>query len=280
MPDARAPKTELRLQISRLVPLVIVIATALPTAFGPARFQWWRWDASDILANILLYLPLGLVLRAQRSIVRTIKVSVALSGAIECAQLFYVNRIGHPLDVVFNVIGAVCGHLAAPHLSRRPDTIRLSRILGAVLLAVAPAWILSSRIFRMFLGGYGWFALERAHPRFWSFLPAWAIQTGAEVHDLGLLANTAIAALLAAAGVIGTLQVQHPVVRIVLSAASGFAVGNMMTPHLNVFPLVPSIVGTGAGILLAACCVPEPREAHTDSNSVRPSREHPLRSPA
>lgn len=105
----------------------------------------------------------------------------------------------------------------------------------------------------MYLGGYGWFAVERSQPRFWSYLPGWAIHVGSEIHDLGLLANTAIAAMLAATGVIGLLQVRHPAVRAALGGLAGFSVGHMMTPHLNVYPFGPVIVGTAAGLSLAAC---------------------------
>jgi len=254
MTVAPGTRFELALHPLRLVLVLLIVATAIPGAVGTPRFQWWRWDASDILANILLYVPLGLALSSRVSLLQTVGISAAFSAAIEIAQLFYVNRISHPLDVAFNVVGAVAGHAVALHLQVGTSrNIRLSRTLGAAAALVAPLWILSSRTFRMYLGGYGWFAVERAQPFFWSYLPVWAIQIGSEVHDLGLLANTAIAALLAATGAIGVLQARHIVLRVLLGGLAGFSVGHMMTPHLNVYPIGPVIIGTAAGLSLAAC---------------------------
>ena len=259
---AQGRQSELALHTLRLVFVLLFVATAIPGALGPARFQWWRWDASDILANILLYVPLGVALRSQVSLRKTVMISAVFSAAIEIAQLFYLNRISHPLDVVFNVVGAVSGHAMAAHIRVSPGrNIRLSRALGVASLVVTPLWILSSRMFRMYLGGYGWFALERARPFFWPYLPGWAIQIGSEVHDLGLFANTAIAAILAATGLIGVLQTHPRALRAGLGAIAGFSVGHMMTPHLNVYPLGPVVVGTAAGISLASCSVLQPAES-------------------
>jgi VanZ family protein len=264
MTVAPGRRPELALHTLRLVFVLLIVATAIPGAIGPSRFQWWRWDASDILANILLYVPLGLALSSRASLFQTVMISTTFSTTVEIAQLFYVNRISHPLDVVFNVVGAVAGHAAAPHVRvRTGGNIRLSRALGAAALVVAPLWILSSRMFRMYLGGFGWFAIEREKPFFWPYLPGWVIQVGSEVHDLGLLANTAIAALLAATGVIGVLQARHAPVRAVLGALAGFSVGHMMTPHLNVYPIGPVIMGTAAGLSLVACSVLEPSDSFT-----------------
>jgi hypothetical protein len=262
MTVAQGRQSALALHPLRLVFFLLIVATAIPGAVGPARFQWWRWDTSDILANILLYVPLGVVLTSRVSLLQTVTISAAFSAAIEIAQLFYLNRISHPLDVACNVVGAVSGYAMASRVRvTLGHNIRLSRAVGATSLVVTPLWILSSRMFRMYLGGYGWFAFERARPFFWSYLPDWAIHFGSEVHELGLFANTAIAAILAATGLIGVLQTHHPAFRAAASAIAGFSVGHMMTPHLNIYPLGPVIVGTAAGLSLAACSVLQPADS-------------------
>jgi hypothetical protein len=220
--------------------------------------RWWPWRGSDIVANIVLYVPVGLAVGGRASIARTLVVSATLSVVIEIAQIFYVNRTAHLLDVACNVLGAFVG----ARLARRkrpwwPGSIVLNPYVGAAALVTAALWIVSSRTFRMFLGGYGWFA-DRAGPPFWQFLPRWVIDAGLGIHSLGLLANTAIAGLLTATGVIGVLQTRHPALRVVIGGLAGFAVGHMMTPNLNVYPVGPAIVGTGAGLVLAVCCVVAP----------------------
>jgi hypothetical protein len=241
---------------TRLVFVCVLVATAIPGDLGPPSFGWGRWNSADVLANLLLYIPLGLVLGARTSEARTFLIAAGLSTAIEIAQLFYANRVAHPLDVACNVFSALLGRRLAGTRHLLPTRVALSRNFGVVVMAVAALWILSSRVFRMYLGGYGWFA--HAVPGFWPFVPRWAIDAGVEIHALGLLANTAIAGLLAAAAAIGLVQARHPFVQMAAGALSGFLVGNMMTPHYELFPVGPALMGTVAGVAFAVCCASEP----------------------
>jgi hypothetical protein len=265
-PAVPALQRALNLPTTRLVFIGIVVATAIPVALGPPAFRWWLWRGSDILANVVLYVPLGLALGPRASVARTITASASLSGAIEIAQLFYVNRNAHPMDIACNVVGALIGRRLASRTKFWPGSITLNRHLGAAALFAVALWIMSSRTFRMFLGGYGWFA-SGVGPRFWQSLPRWVIDAGLATHSLGLLANTAIAGLLAAAGVIGLLQIRHLALRAVIGGLAGFTVGNMMTPNLNVFPFGPAIMGTVAGLCLAVCVVAPSPDALTHTEA-------------
>ena len=241
------------MRMSRLVPVLILTATAIPAQLGPPTFEWWRWEGSDIVANILLYIPLGLTLRESFTAVGVMSVAASLSATIELAQLFYTNRISHPSDVAANIIGALVGYAVAQRL-RTPAEIGLSRARGVAMLVLTGIWILSTRTFGMYVGRFGWFAREALHPWFWSLLPRAVVDAGVDIHELGVLANTAIGSLLGSGGVIALLQIHHHAVRAGAAATVGFFVGNVVTPHLNVFPLASTMIGVTAGLTFSACC--------------------------
>jgi hypothetical protein len=153
--------------------------------------------------------------------------------------------------VVCNVLSALIGRRIA-HAFPVPTRFTLTRRRGVSAMLAAGLWILSSRTFRQYLGGYGWFF--GGAPRFWSYVPGWVVGAGVEIHGLGLGANTAIAGLLAAAAVIGLGQIRQPIVRVLAGAVPGFVVGNMMTPHYEAFHVGAAIAGTVGGLAFAACC--------------------------
>lgn len=83
---------------------------------------------SGLVANILLYMPLGCFLAASRrglpSAARLALaggLGLALSLAMELAQFFDAGRITTLTDVYPNVIGALAGAVAGPALARRTD---------------------------------------------------------------------------------------------------------------------------------------------------------------
>jgi glycopeptide antibiotics resistance protein len=91
----------------RLVPL-----SDIADAFTPSL------DASLLvgdLLNILLFVPLGAVLRLRRvPLGKTVLAALALSAAVELAQATVVSgRTTSVDDVLLNVLGAALGHLLA-----------------------------------------------------------------------------------------------------------------------------------------------------------------------
>src|SRR5258706_9166439 len=90
--------------------LLIGAATLIPLGHVPPRF-FWGFDWSDLLINVVLYLPLGVVLALEEvSPLGIALIAIGFSGAIELAQgLVIAGRRGSPVDVATNFLGAMAG---------------------------------------------------------------------------------------------------------------------------------------------------------------------------
>jgi glycopeptide antibiotics resistance protein len=122
-----------RRRAARLVWMAALIAVGVPFFDLHAHTHWAKvqWipfvtppvKLSDIVANILLYMPLGFLSSAggdpaTRSLT-VIGVAAALSTAIEFSQLFSHSRFPSTGDVLCNVAGALVGMLLARRRLRR-----------------------------------------------------------------------------------------------------------------------------------------------------------------
>lgn len=106
---------------------VTLIITLLPFQFR--RPETWRvmmtGDAVDIVANVLMFVPLGFLYRlgtrhhARHTTLRVLWIGAIVSSAIESAQLFEIERYTSPLDIGTNALGAWFGALAADHAASR-----------------------------------------------------------------------------------------------------------------------------------------------------------------
>jgi glycopeptide antibiotics resistance protein len=106
---------------------VTLIITLLPFQFQ--RPEHWRimmtGDAVDIVANVLMFVPLGFLYRlgtrhhARHTTMRVLWIGAIVSSAIESAQLFEIERYTSPLDIATNALGAWLGALAADRLGTR-----------------------------------------------------------------------------------------------------------------------------------------------------------------
>jgi glycopeptide antibiotics resistance protein len=131
-----------------------------------ALLFWSRWatDAgslsyTDLLSNVLLFLPIGLFMAAALEASRkrggtlvTLAAALTLSGTIEFLQAFVSWRTPSILDVAAEVFGAACGvaiwryvriecdALARAALTMIGRSTRLERILLACCAAFAIAW--------------------------------------------------------------------------------------------------------------------------------------------
>lgn len=137
-------------------------AVPLPEA---AALFWTRWasDAgpwslTDLLSNVLLFLPIGLLLsaaiRGRTAPLLTIASAAVLSVVIEFAQAFVSWRTPSIVDVAAEVTGAACGvviwRLMSVEIDRALRTVvgvfRRSTVAERVLLACcavfAVAWLL------------------------------------------------------------------------------------------------------------------------------------------
>jgi glycopeptide antibiotics resistance protein len=93
-----------------------------------AKVQWIPFvtppvKLSDIVANVLLYIPLGFLSPASGSAaarsLTVIGVAAALSTAIEFSQVFSHTRFPSTADILCNVAGALAGMLLAQRRLRR-----------------------------------------------------------------------------------------------------------------------------------------------------------------
>jgi hypothetical protein len=78
-----------------------------------------RWARADWLQNVLLFLPLGWLLRRRGwSWLRVFAAAFALSLAIESVQIFIPTRHCQATDVVLNACGGLIGGLLVPRKRR------------------------------------------------------------------------------------------------------------------------------------------------------------------
>jgi VanZ family protein len=71
---------------------------------------WAHWRAFDLIANIMIYVPLGFALqRLTRALVMPLLMSAALSFALESFQVFLPMRQASGLDWCANTSGALLG---------------------------------------------------------------------------------------------------------------------------------------------------------------------------
>lgn len=130
--------------------LVIVVVTLVPFEFRwpPSLRLVWFTTASDLIANVALFIPLGFfVAFAQRG--RPLLAGFALSLGVEVLQQFVPGRFPSLLDVATNALGAGLGgaiHRAlSTGLGRRPLNAGVAALdlplLGSVYLSIPLLWL-------------------------------------------------------------------------------------------------------------------------------------------
>jgi glycopeptide antibiotics resistance protein len=149
------------LRLGRAV-LGYLALTTLVITLAPFRFQLtpahglttiWTW--SDLVMNVLMFVPFGFVHQLTRprgapaDWWRVLWLGAALSGAIETAQLFAPDRYSSLLDVATNTAGALVGAALFARVSRyveSDDTVQSLALelplMGLVYLLVPLAWLL------------------------------------------------------------------------------------------------------------------------------------------
>src|SRR3954469_6756634 len=110
-PDAGNTGARLGLALLAYMLAVTLITTLLPFSFAwPER---WRIayvvEALDVVANVLLFVPLGFFYRFARgaertSVLHVLVAGTAASAAIELSQLFELVRYASPVDVASNAV--------------------------------------------------------------------------------------------------------------------------------------------------------------------------------
>jgi VanZ family protein len=166
--------TQWSLRLMTLGSLVIFLCTLYPfhfelTVSGGLRqiFSHFSTQASraDFVANIVLFIPFGLGLtgclwlRQVHPLVQfgiVAMASVALSGAVELAQVFIPSRFSSYVDVYTNAVGGICGYFCFYGVG--------NWILGAIAAFVAglQGWIGQWRTRYLWMGFLGYLSLTLA----------------------------------------------------------------------------------------------------------------------
>ena len=155
------PDTRARLGVALLA---YMLAVTFIVTLLPFRFAWpsaWRvlvfGPPVDILANVLLFVPLGFLFRLARPRARRLTVLSAVAAgalvsvAIEAVQFFEATRSSSLADVAANAIGAGVGALAFERIASLPRlggrligwlALELP-LMGLVYLLVPLLWIAS-----------------------------------------------------------------------------------------------------------------------------------------
>ena len=160
--EAPAPSAPLdtgaRLAIGLLayIALVTAVVTLLPFqfAFPSSPRVVLVGGMADVLANIVLFVPLGFlyaVARQEKSptLLRVFLTALLASAAIESVQLFEVTRFASLSDVIANGLGAALGAFGQRRLARRiaMDARTLGRLslelplMGLVYLLIPLLWL-------------------------------------------------------------------------------------------------------------------------------------------
>ena len=149
------------LRLGRAVLGYLALVTSIIT-MAPFRFQWtpahgltstWNW--SDLVMNVLMFVPFGFVYQLTRprgappDWPRVVILGAALSAAIETAQLFSPTRYTSLLDLATNTAGAALGAWLFARLARRleDDTAVQSLalelpLMGLVYQLIPLCWLI------------------------------------------------------------------------------------------------------------------------------------------
>jgi VanZ family protein len=154
-PDAGA-RSSVRLTSALLgyFVLVTLVITLSPFDFAlrPVRIVL-EMTASDVVANVALFLPIGFLLRSLDSGARhgwrTVLLAAGFSILIEAGQIFIPGRYVSPFDVAANTCGAVVGVLLRGRIERWAmwDPHLVGRIgldiplVGLLYLLVPQLWL-------------------------------------------------------------------------------------------------------------------------------------------
>jgi glycopeptide antibiotics resistance protein len=129
---------------------VVVLITLLPLNFRiPAKYQiTWSFDASDMITNVILFLPVGFLFRLSRGrkndpfCIKTLGFGIMLSSCIEFTQFFVPGRFTQISDVLTNSLGALLGAIVFVLLKGRSKENEAIRILTLELPLMNLAYLL------------------------------------------------------------------------------------------------------------------------------------------
>ncbi|MFN8573477.1 MAG: VanZ family protein [Gemmatimonadaceae bacterium] len=161
--------------------LVYMLGVTLIITLLPFQFTWpshlrvmWTGDAMDVIANVLLFVPLGLLYRiathlsTRHAVMRALAAGLLVSMGIEALQLFEVERYTSVLDVATNGLGAIVGAVVFDRLAqqRALDVRWIGRLflelplMGLIYLTIPLLWL--SALVATVTPDWAWIALPLA----------------------------------------------------------------------------------------------------------------------
>jgi len=139
------------------IAVMMAIITLAPFRFAasPVHGLTPLWTWSDIVMNVVMFVPIGFLFQLTRpsgSLAKwwqVLLVGAALSGCIETAQLFEAERYSSLFDVLTNAIGAAVGAVLYAMVLKRMEgdnTVRTLALelplMGLVYLLVPLMWLI------------------------------------------------------------------------------------------------------------------------------------------
>lgn len=136
----------------------IAAATLIPSPADRWQHEFWCFrcggsvDPLELVLNVLLFVPLGLALRASR-VRATVALAVVVATTVSVEVLQYVvivGREGALRDCLTNTVGGIAGYALQPHLGAlwRADGRPTRRLAWAGALAWAIYAALTALLFR------------------------------------------------------------------------------------------------------------------------------------
>ena len=140
LPQDRPPYQHDGDRVMLLAPLIVLVlgATAIPVELRRFDFESLSWgcDRMDLVANVLLLLPVGMAL-AGLGFWRAVMIAASISLFAETCQFFSVHRYPSPVDLALNVAGATTGLLIGRRWRIRTPAIRVNVQTAWLSLLVA-----------------------------------------------------------------------------------------------------------------------------------------------
>jgi glycopeptide antibiotics resistance protein len=132
------------------VTAVVVLITLIPFRFRiPLGFRLtWSTNLPDLVTNVILFLPVGFLLRLNRGGnwdrfgLKTLGFGILLSLAIEFTQIFIPGRYSQVMDVLTNGLGAWVGALVCSLLLSRSKRNEASGLFALELPLMNVAYLL------------------------------------------------------------------------------------------------------------------------------------------
>lgn len=151
--------------------VITLIITLAPFRFAsmPVHGLTDLWTWSDIVLNVIMFVPIGFVFQLTRparspvQFLRALLLGAILSGVIEFAQLFEATRYTSLVDVATNAVGAALGAWLFSVIVKRIEGARAVRTLALELPLMGLVYLLIPLVWLQGLGSAGgsriWFIL-------------------------------------------------------------------------------------------------------------------------